>query len=168
MFGIPDDEMGEQVKAVVELAPGVVGDDALIAELQAFCRQHLAGYKMPRTIDIADHLPRNEAGKLTNASSATPTGPTPAGRSETRSASRALGIPRRARRREAFCRPRPLGVRRKGGEGGAGGPGRVGPIWRCRKLVRANRPGFRAFLPEPIRHIRRPAWLGPLRKRQAG
>ena len=63
VFGIPDDEFGEQVKAAVTLAGGEPGD-ALAAELIAHCREHLAGYKAPKSIDFETELPRHETGKL--------------------------------------------------------------------------------------------------------
>ena len=64
VFGIPDDEYGEQVKAVVELEQGHDSSDALLAALAAHCREHLAGYKVPRSIDVAASLPRMPTGKL--------------------------------------------------------------------------------------------------------
>lgn len=64
VIGVPDDEFGEQVKAVIELAAGVAADDSLIASLDAHARQHIAGYKVPRSFDFVDRLPRLEAGKL--------------------------------------------------------------------------------------------------------
>jgi long-chain acyl-CoA synthetase len=64
VFGIPDDEWGEQVKAAVELAPGHAPSDALAAELIAFARGRLAAYKAPRSIDFEPELPRTSAGKL--------------------------------------------------------------------------------------------------------
>ena len=64
VFGIPDDEMGEQVKAAVELVPGETPSDDLAAELIAHVRQHLAGYKAPRSIDFEERLPRHPTGKL--------------------------------------------------------------------------------------------------------
>jgi long-chain acyl-CoA synthetase len=64
VFGIPDDEMGEQVKAAVELVDGVTPSDELAAELIEHARAHLAGYKAPKTIDFEDHLPRHPTGKL--------------------------------------------------------------------------------------------------------
>ncbi len=63
VFGIPDEEFGEQVKAVVELAPGTTATEEVERELRAFCREHLAGYKVPRSIDFGE-LPRTETGKL--------------------------------------------------------------------------------------------------------
>lgn len=59
VFGIPDPEWGEQIKAVVELTEDVQPD-----ELLAFCKEHLAAYKAPRSIDIVDELPRDPNGKL--------------------------------------------------------------------------------------------------------
>ncbi len=71
VFGVPDPEMGEQVKAVVQAADGVVAldgtggeNDALAAELIAFCRDHIAHYKCPRSIDFEAELPRLPTGKL--------------------------------------------------------------------------------------------------------
>ena len=64
VFGIPDDEMGEQVKAAVELVDGVSPSPELAAELIAHVRDHLAGYKAPRSIDFEAALPRHPTGKL--------------------------------------------------------------------------------------------------------
>jgi long-chain acyl-CoA synthetase len=64
VFGVPDDEMGESVMAVVELLePGAAGD-RLSEELIEFCGRHLAGYKVPRRMEFTDQLPRHETGKL--------------------------------------------------------------------------------------------------------
>ncbi len=64
VFGIPDEEWGEQVKAAVELRPGFSPSDALSGEILAFARNKLAGYKVPRSIDFERELPRTAAGKL--------------------------------------------------------------------------------------------------------
>ncbi len=64
VFGVPDDEFGEQVKAAVLLVDGVEPDDHVAAELTAFCRRSLAGYKVPRSFDFPDEFPRTETGKL--------------------------------------------------------------------------------------------------------
>jgi long-chain acyl-CoA synthetase len=64
VFGVPDDEMGEAVKAVVRPAePGAAGP-ALEAELIDYCRSELATYKCPRTVDFVGELPRDPNGKL--------------------------------------------------------------------------------------------------------
>ena len=62
--GVPNEEWGEEVKSVVELADGREPSDALTAELLAHCREHLAGYKCPRSIDYSDDLPRLPTGKI--------------------------------------------------------------------------------------------------------
>jgi long-chain acyl-CoA synthetase len=64
VFGIPDDEWGEQVKAAIELAPGMAPSDELTAEILAFARERVAGYKVPRSIDYEAELPRHPNGKL--------------------------------------------------------------------------------------------------------
>ena len=64
VFGIPDDEMGERVHAVVQLAPGVEEGDEVAAELIAYCRDQLAHYKCPRSVDFRPELPRHPTGKL--------------------------------------------------------------------------------------------------------
>jgi long-chain acyl-CoA synthetase len=64
VFGIPNEDFGEEVKAVVELREGREATGALASELEAFCRDHLAGYKTPRCIDFTEELPRTETGKL--------------------------------------------------------------------------------------------------------
>ena len=61
VFGIPDDKWGESVKAVVELSGG---QEATPEELIAWCKEKLAGYKCPRSVDIFEELPRNPTGKL--------------------------------------------------------------------------------------------------------
>ncbi|HUS61433.1 MAG TPA: AMP-binding protein, partial [Acidimicrobiales bacterium] len=64
VFGVPNDDLGEEVKAVVQLLdPTAAGPDTE-AELLAFCRDHLATYKCPRTIDFDAALPRQDTGKL--------------------------------------------------------------------------------------------------------
>jgi acyl-CoA synthetase (AMP-forming)/AMP-acid ligase II len=65
VIGVPDDHWGEQVKAVVAPAPGQSLDAGeLEAALIAFCRERLAHYKCPASIDVVDVLPRNPAGKV--------------------------------------------------------------------------------------------------------
>jgi long-chain acyl-CoA synthetase len=62
-IGIPDDEWGETVLAVVEPKPDA-DRGTLPDELLTFCRVHLAAFKCPRTVDLVDILPRDENGKL--------------------------------------------------------------------------------------------------------
>ena len=64
VIGVPDDEFGESVKAIVQIADGVTADDALAAALITHCRELLAGYKTPRSIDFIAEIPRSEAGKI--------------------------------------------------------------------------------------------------------
>jgi long-chain acyl-CoA synthetase len=64
VFGIPDADWGEQVKAVIEPAAGHSAGPELADQLMAHCRELLAGYKCPRSIDFATELPRDPNGKL--------------------------------------------------------------------------------------------------------
>jgi hypothetical protein len=64
VFGIPHEEWGEEIKAVVEPVPGAIAGEALAAELLAFCRERLAKFKLPKTIDFQASLPRDPNGKL--------------------------------------------------------------------------------------------------------
>lgn len=64
VFGVPNTEFGEEVKATVQLADGVDWSPEIEAELVAISREHLAGYKQPRSFDVIDVMPRSAAGKL--------------------------------------------------------------------------------------------------------
>jgi acyl-CoA synthetase (AMP-forming)/AMP-acid ligase II len=64
VFGVPDNEFGEAVKAVVELMPGTASSAELAAELIAFCREQLSHIKCPRSLDFLPKLPRHPTGKL--------------------------------------------------------------------------------------------------------
>jgi len=64
VFGVPNEEMGEEVKAVVQPHDMMQAGRQLEAELIAFCRQHLSPIKCPRTIDFDPELPRTPTGKL--------------------------------------------------------------------------------------------------------
>jgi long-chain acyl-CoA synthetase len=64
VIGVPDEEMGEQVKAVVIPAAGAVPGPELEHELIEYCRAGIAHYKCPRTIDFVTELPRTETGKM--------------------------------------------------------------------------------------------------------
>src|SRR5699024_10268059 len=61
VIGVPDDEYGERVHAVVVLTePGAAGEE----ELREFCKERIAGYKAPRTVEFRDELPLSGAGKI--------------------------------------------------------------------------------------------------------
>jgi long-chain acyl-CoA synthetase len=64
VIGVPDPEWGEQIKAVVQLDPSAEPSPELATELVAYCRDRLASYKCPRSVDFRDDLPRTDAGKL--------------------------------------------------------------------------------------------------------
>jgi len=64
VIGVPDPEMGEEVRAVVQVAGAAAPGPELEAELLAFCRAELATYKCPRQVDFVDELPRDPNGKL--------------------------------------------------------------------------------------------------------
>jgi long-chain acyl-CoA synthetase len=64
VFGIPDADLGEQVKAVVQPGAGTAAGPELEAELLAYCRDGLAHYKCPRSVDFVAEMPRGDNGKL--------------------------------------------------------------------------------------------------------
>ncbi|MDY7105817.1 MAG: acyl-CoA synthetase [Actinomycetota bacterium] len=64
VIGVPDDEMGEQVKAVVQLAEGVPASEDTEQELLDWTRHKIAHYKAPRSVDFRPELPRLPTGKL--------------------------------------------------------------------------------------------------------
>ena len=64
VIGVPNDDLGEEVKAVVVPAPGTEPDADLATELIDFCRAQIAHYKCPRSIDFVSALPRTETGKM--------------------------------------------------------------------------------------------------------
>ncbi len=63
-FGIPHDDWGEEVKAVVEPAPGHPPGEALAQDILDHCAQRLAGFKRPRSVDFVTEMPRDPNGKL--------------------------------------------------------------------------------------------------------
>jgi long-chain acyl-CoA synthetase len=64
VFGVPNDDLGEEVKAVVQLLEPDLAGPEMEAELLAFCRERLAAFKCPRSIDFDANLPRQDTGKL--------------------------------------------------------------------------------------------------------
>ncbi len=64
VIGVPDEDLGEAVKAIVQPLPGVEAGPELERELIAFCRDNLAHFKCPRSVDFEEELPRLPTGKL--------------------------------------------------------------------------------------------------------
>jgi len=64
VIGVPNEDLGEEVKAVVQLADPAAAGPQLAQELIAYCRDRLAHFKCPRTVDFVAELPRSETGKL--------------------------------------------------------------------------------------------------------
>ncbi len=62
--GVPHEEYGEEVRAVIELAPGYAPSETLKDEILAYARTAVAKYKIPRAVDFVPRLPRSEAGKI--------------------------------------------------------------------------------------------------------
>jgi len=61
VIGVPDDKWGEALKAVVSLKPGMkIGEEKIID----FCKQNLASYKKPKSVEFIDELPKNPFGKV--------------------------------------------------------------------------------------------------------
>ncbi len=61
VIGVPHEKWGESVHAVIVLKPGMTAD---LAAIQAHCRERIAGYKIPRSIDFRDSLPLSSVGKV--------------------------------------------------------------------------------------------------------
>jgi len=64
VFGVPNADWGEEIKAVVQPAEGVEGDDALREEIIAFLKDKIGKMKQPRSIDFTSDMPRDDSGKL--------------------------------------------------------------------------------------------------------
>jgi long-chain acyl-CoA synthetase len=64
VIGVPDEEFGESVKALVQVQEGVAESAELAAAIIARCREMLAGYKAPRSVDFVASIPRTGTGKI--------------------------------------------------------------------------------------------------------
>ncbi|MFZ3032908.1 MAG: acyl-CoA synthase, partial [Parvibaculum sp.] len=64
VVGVPNEEWGEEIKAVVQLEVGFEPSAELAAEIVAFAAARLPGYKRPRSVDFTDDLPRMPSGKI--------------------------------------------------------------------------------------------------------
>jgi len=68
VIGVPNDEYGEEVKAIVVANDATAADRSteteLAEKLRLFCREQMAGYKVPRSVDFVDALPRTGTGKV--------------------------------------------------------------------------------------------------------
>jgi long-chain acyl-CoA synthetase len=64
VIGVPNDDLGEEVKAVVQLIDPAAAGPGLAQDLISYCRDRLAHFKCPRTVDFVPELPRSETGKL--------------------------------------------------------------------------------------------------------
>ena len=61
VIAVPDDTWGEVPKAIIALRPGAVAQES---ELMDICRQHLAGFKVPKSVEFVDSLPKGGTGKI--------------------------------------------------------------------------------------------------------
>ena len=64
VFGVPNVDLGEEVKAVIQVVPGTVENESLTEELLAYLAEHLSRQKIPRSIDYIAQMPRLPTGKL--------------------------------------------------------------------------------------------------------
>ena len=64
VIGIPDEQRGSLVKALVVLKEGFSADELLAKELQDFVKKTIAPFKYPRALDFVDSLPKTETGKI--------------------------------------------------------------------------------------------------------
>ena len=64
VIGVPNEDLGEEVKAVVQLMPGIDPSPTIERELIDFCKDNLAHFKCPKSVDFEAELPRLPTGKL--------------------------------------------------------------------------------------------------------
>jgi long-chain acyl-CoA synthetase len=64
VIGVPHPDMGESVRAVVQLAAPVADEDAMADELREYCRARLSHFKCPTSVVFVDELPRLPSGKI--------------------------------------------------------------------------------------------------------
>ena len=64
IVGVPHDERGEEVRAVIQLKPGIEPTEALKREILDYAARVVAKFKVPRAVDFVEALPRSEAGKI--------------------------------------------------------------------------------------------------------
>lgn len=64
VIGVPNEEFGEDVKAIIECSEGFTGNEDFRREILLLCNSKLAGYKRPKSIDFIDLLPRTGTGKI--------------------------------------------------------------------------------------------------------
>jgi long-chain acyl-CoA synthetase len=67
VIGVPNEDWGEEIKAVVELKPGHAPDATTAQSILDFAKDKLPGFQRPRTVDFVDQLPRSPAGKVLRA-----------------------------------------------------------------------------------------------------
>jgi hypothetical protein len=124
VIGVPDEKWGEAVKAIVVPAAGAT---ATADDLITFCREQLAGYKLPKSVDFVEVLPRTRQASSSSVSCASPTGPAPtAASADAHRQSRRGANQTQAMASGAGCAP---GLRTRSGTTGihvSGAPGRRG------------------------------------------
>jgi len=64
VIGVPNEDFGEEVKALVRLKAGTQASEQLEQQLMDYCREHLSHIKCPRSVNFLDELPRTDSGKL--------------------------------------------------------------------------------------------------------
>ena len=67
VIGVPNEDWGEEIKAVVELKAGWAPSPETVQSILDFAKERLPGFQRPRTVDFVDTLPRSPAGKVLRA-----------------------------------------------------------------------------------------------------